>query len=143
MGDPRVHQYTFEGGAECLIDLRHFVTQALMDLGAGEDDVFAFELSADEAVTNSLLHAYEGKGGRVEVTISREDGEVVLVVRDWGTPFDPDRVAEPRLDLPIEERPPGGLGLFLIHQFMDQVSFAFDQHAGNTITMRRRLGVKR
>ena len=134
-----VYQRTFEGGLEQLATIRAFVAQAAANLGADEDALFACQLAADEAATNAFQHAYGGRGGRVEVGVRREGEAIVLWVRNWGTPFDPTAIPEPDLYRPPEERTPGGLGLFLIRQVMDQVSFEFDPQEGNTITMRRRI----
>ncbi len=138
----KIFQHLYEGSVECLADIRHLVGQAVKELGADEKDIFACQLAADEAASNVFEHAYAKQGGRLEVKVWREGDDGVISVHDWGAPFDPTKVPEPDLNISIEQRPAGGLGLFLIHQFMDQVSFEFDATEGNMITMRRRLGRK-
>ena len=48
---------------------------------------------------------------------------------------DPDSIPEPDILAPLEERPLGGVGLFLMRKVMSQVHFDFDPQEGNTLTM--------
>lgn len=138
MPEPRRFARRFNQHAR-MATIRSFVRHGVAKLGGSEDDGFAFELATDEAAANIFEHAYAGRGGEIAVTVSREGDSLVVCIRDWGRPFDPERVPPPDLDAPLEERQVGGLGLFLIRKFTDGVSFAFDPVRGNTITMRRRL----
>jgi serine/threonine-protein kinase RsbW len=129
----------YEGQKEQVATIRDFVKEAATALGASGSDLSACELVVDEAATNAFTHAYAGQPGRVEIELWREDDSMVLRVRDWGAGFDPEAVPEPDVRRPLEERPLGGLGLLLIRKFSDQVFFAFEPQAGNSITVRRRL----
>jgi serine/threonine-protein kinase RsbW len=135
-----MHQKKFIGGIEQLAAIRIFVAQAAKDLGADEDEMFACELSIDEAASNAYEHAYDTRGGAVQIELWREGDEIVLSLLNWGTAFEPGKVPEPNLSNKLEERTIGGLGLFLIRQMMDDVSFHFDPSDGNQIVMRRTLG---
>ena len=132
---------TFEGQVEQLGAIREFIQESALGLGAGEEDVFACQLAADEAATNAFKHAYSGMPGRVEVAVWREAGRISLRLRNWGAPFDPEAIPVPDVARPLEERPAGGLGIFLMRKFMDDIQFRFDPHEGNTITMHRRLSL--
>ena len=133
------YQRTFEGQVEQLAAIHEFVDQVAAELGLGEDDTFACRLATDEAAANAFEHAYAGRPGKVEVSITQDARDIRLQVRNWGKPFDPAAIAEPRIDRPLEERQVGGLGIFLMRKFMDEVRFGFNPQQGNTITMRRRL----
>lgn len=140
MPDEANYRRSFHGGVEHLTAIAEFTREAVSKLGAEEHDRLACELAVDEAATNAFKHGYLGNPGRVDITIWREGDTIVMEVRNWGRPFDPVSVPEPDLSVPIEERPLGGLGLFLIRRMMSDVSFTFNPEAGNTITMRRRIG---
>jgi serine/threonine-protein kinase RsbW len=60
-------------------------------------------------------------------------------VRDWGRCFEPDGVQDPDITAPLEERTLGGLGLFLIRRYMDQVEYTFDPILGNELLMIKAL----
>ncbi|MEJ5242277.1 MAG: ATP-binding protein, partial [Desulfomicrobiaceae bacterium] len=69
-------------------------------------------LILEEALLNIVNHAYEEKGGEVEVRCWEKDGAITIELRDQGRPFDPLSVPEPNLSNDVKERPIGGLGVF-------------------------------
>lgn len=125
-------------GPSDLADIRRFVKETAQELGLDEASIHALELAVDEACTNVMRHAYQAQEGRIEIQIQTVDDWVEVVIRDWGEPFDPESVPPPDLDAPLEERPIGGIGLFLMRQMMDRVDFQFSDVEGNTLTMAKR-----
>lgn len=122
-----------------LAGIRRFVEETGNDLGLDEASIYALQLAVDEACTNVIRHAYDDGRGRIEIQIDTAGDWVEVVIRDWGEPFDPESVPIPDLDVPLEKRPLGGIGLFLMHQMMDRVEFQFSEADGNTLTMAKRL----
>jgi anti-sigma regulatory factor (Ser/Thr protein kinase) len=121
-----------------LATIRDFVAAAARELDLDDRTLYDLQLATDEACTNVIQHAYGGQGGKIEVTVEPVTEGVRIIVRDWGAPFDPEAVPPPVLTAPLELRPLGGLGLFLIRQTMDRVDFEFDAEHGNTLTMVKR-----
>lgn len=121
-----------------LTTIREFVAHSGSALGLGEEALFELQLAVDEACTNIVQHAYKGRGGIIKVTVEPGDGGVRVIVRDWGKPFEFQRVPVPDVTVPLEQRKTGGLGLFLMQQMMDEVHFDFDAEQGNTLTMVKR-----
>jgi serine/threonine-protein kinase RsbW len=115
--------------------IREFVADAGRELDVDERTVSCLTLAVDEICTNVIKHGYNGHGGRLEVTVDPIRNGVQVTVRDWGRAFDPQAVPIPDVDAPLEERPLGGLGLFLVHNMMDEVQFDFHGDEGNTVTM--------
>ena len=122
-----------------LATIREFVAQTGHDLGLDERRIYDLQLAVDEACANVVQHGYGGQGGEIEITVERDGEEVRVTLRDWGRSFDPQAVPAPDVTASLEQRRLGGLGLFLIHQVMDDVSFAFDAEGGNVLTMVKRL----
>jgi serine/threonine-protein kinase RsbW len=122
-----------------LATIREFVAQVGYDLGLDERRIYDLQLAVDEACANVVQHGYGGQGGEIEITVERDEEEVRVTLRDWGTSFDPQAVPAPDVTASLEQRRLGGLGLFLIHQVMDDVSFEFDAEGGNVLTMVKRL----
>lgn len=83
------------------------------------------ELAVVEAATNVVRHAYGGRGGRVEVELTREGGAIALSVVDTGTSFDPTRVPPPREPDPADPStwPEGGMGLPIIRAACDELRY--------------------
>jgi len=103
-------------------------------------DACQLELCAVEAVTNAIKHAYDGKPGfLVQVLFAAYADRLVLTVCDEGRKmpqlvirsldFDPTDLAS---------LPESGMGLFLIQQIMDEVTYT-SEHGKNALTMIKRL----
>ena len=115
--------------------IREFVAEASRDLDVAEWIIPDVQLAVDEICSNAIIHGYQGQGGQIEIIVESVQGGVRVTVRDWGKAFDPEAVAVPKVDDPLELRSLGGLGLFLVHQLMDDVRFEFDGERGNSVTM--------
>lgn len=124
---------------EQLEALREFVAQATRALGGNDEAVSAFRLAVDEAATNVFEHAYGGRPGQVDVEVTRDHQSIVVSLRHWGAAFDPDAVPQPDPSLPLAQRSPGGWGLFLMRQMMDDVVFHFDPLEGHQVILSRQL----
>jgi len=133
---------SFPGRFDSLAAIGEYVTRAAEAAGLDARSVEGVELAVDEACSNIIEHAYGGEGrGHIEVTCRIDGDGLTVVLRDYGQPFDPDRVPEPDLQAPLEERDAGGLGLHFMRQLMDQVRFEFTAGAGNVLTMVKRREV--
>ena len=81
-------------------------------------------LALEEAVSNVMLYAYpKNKSGQVLVEAEKSPGKVIFTISDSGIPFDPTRQEEPDITQSAEERPIGGLGIFLVRQIMDSIAY--------------------
>lgn len=113
-----------------------FVTTAAGDMGMDDDTLYDLQLAVDEACTNVIDYAYQGRSGQpLTVECAEEDGKCVVVIRDCGRPFDPTHVQSPDLTSPLSRRQVGGLGIYLMRKLMDDVCFRFDAGTGNELTM--------
>jgi anti-sigma regulatory factor (Ser/Thr protein kinase) len=97
-------------------------------------DVLAVQLALQEAVANAIRHGCRGDASmHVQCSVScDESGEVVIVVRDPGSGFDPGAIADPLDSANILK--PSGRGIFLINELMDHVQFA---DGGREVRMRK------
>lgn len=101
--------------------------------------LYAVNLALDEAVTNVVLHGYEGKdGGKVAIRIDIADGRLTATVEDAGLEFDPLSLPTPNLQAPLEERAIGGLGIHLMRSLMDEVAYS-RRDSLNVLTLRKRI----
>jgi serine/threonine-protein kinase RsbW len=73
-----------------------------------------------EAFNNIALHSYRaGPPGDVDIEIESEEDRIVIRLMDTGTSFDPASVTPPDM----EDLPESGMGLFIMHSFMDEVDY--------------------
>ncbi len=98
------------------------------------------DLALDEAVTNVVMYAYP-KGSSGDVTISAEatDTQLTIIISDHGVAFDPTRTEDPDITLSAEERPIGGLGIFLVKQVMDSIDYRRTPDGINELTLRKEI----
>ena len=82
----------------------------------------ARNLALEEAVSNVMLYAYPDKSGQVLVECDKSD-KLVFTITDSGVPFDPTQQKEPDVTQNLDERPIGGLGIFLVRQIMDDIRY--------------------
>ena len=96
-------------------------------------------LALEEAATNVIMYAYpEGEKGTAELSVEVADGLICATLTDSGTPFDPLQQREADLDVSLEERQIGGLGIHLIKEIMDEVEYAYED-GRNVLWMKKRL----
>lgn len=94
-----------------------------------------FRVGVTEALANAVLYGNEGDPRRsVRVEVSLDPHQVVLRVTDEGSGFDPDRVPDPTIPPNIDR--PGGRGLFLLRELMDEVEYNDSGNAVRIVLMR-------
>jgi serine/threonine-protein kinase RsbW len=86
----------------------------------GDEVRDALVLALEEVVANVFDH---GAGGEVSLRIVCDNSEIAAEVVDSGPAFDPLAATDPDVDAGIEERPLGGLGVFLVKKLMDRVHY--------------------
>ena len=115
--------------------IRSFLDESLERLGVGHEALGDIKLAVDEAVTNIVLHGYDGDGGPLEIEVIPRGSDLVVTIRDEAKPFDDASQAQPRLDTPLESRPFGGMGLFLIRKMTDEALFSERPGRGNELRL--------
>jgi serine/threonine-protein kinase RsbW len=119
--------------------VRAFVEATAAALGAAPDEIGDVVLATDEAVTNVIVHGYRGRRGTIDLTAGRDKAGVFVRLHDDAPPFDPTAVPEPDIEAPLEDRLPGGLGIYLIRQVMDEVVHRALPGGGNELILWRKL----
>jgi len=130
---------TLQNEVDQLSQLAPFVWAFAEEAQLDEQPAMQLDLALDEAVTNVVLYAYpKGTEGEVTVAAKREGDTLEVVLTDSGTPFDPTAQEDPDLTLSADERPIGGLGIFLVRQMMDTVRYE-RKDGKNILTLRKNL----
>lgn len=118
-----------------------FVEEVCEELSLEKSLVFKLNLVLEEAVTNVILYAYpQNEVHSFQIFISKENSILIAQVKDAGIPFDPTTQA-PEVDTTLDahERKIGGLGIFLIKEYMDTVSYQRTADGYNLLTMTKKL----
>jgi serine/threonine-protein kinase RsbW len=87
-------------------------------------DASTFELALEEVFMNVVSHGSpEGAVPWVEVSLTLLEDGLTMTVEDNGPQFDPTTLPPPDVTASLSERPVGGLGVFLVQQMMDAITY--------------------
>lgn len=118
------HSISREAKLENLEELRCFVESAASDFGFNDDDSFALKLSTEEICTNIIKYGYENQNeGVIHISLTYNGHKAILKISDYGKHFPPDEADIPDINASMEERKTGGLGLYFVKEFMDNVKY--------------------
>lgn len=120
--------------SEALSPFRQELRQILNQTGWDKKPAGEILLAVDEALTNVIRHAYEGKPGKMTVSVTATDSGIEIVIEDEGKKFDPTKVPTPELP----RHKPGGLGVHFIRTIMDQMIYEDRGPAGNRLRLIKR-----
>jgi anti-sigma regulatory factor (Ser/Thr protein kinase) len=122
-----------------LCAVRATVETLARQLGLGDEQAGRVVMAVDEAITNVIRHGYRGEPGRpiwLRVKPLNDDGRrgLQIVIEDDCEQVDPSGIQ----GRPLDEVRPGGLGVHIIREAMDEVRF--DRRPGGRgmrVTMRK------
>jgi serine/threonine-protein kinase RsbW len=132
---------TVPGELDSLAAIREFVDRAATSAGLDRKAGYRLRLAVDEIATNIVTYGYDRaqRRGDIRVEANSDEGWLTVTLEDTGVLFDPTATEPPgNLDDPLEERPVGGLGIFLTIRGVDD--FRYEQRDGrnrNVFAMRR------
>jgi serine/threonine-protein kinase RsbW len=102
--------------------------------------LFDLQLAVNEVFTNVVQYGFDDdRPHEIVVRLMTGTDEVVVEIEDDGRPFDPLTAPAPRLDVPLEERQPGGLGVYLARRVTDAMDYRRDG-GRNVVRLRKGLG---
>lgn len=84
-------------------------------------------VALDELMSNVARYAYAPGTGDVTVSVEvlEEPKRAVITLTDSGVPYDPLQKEDPDVTLSAEERGIGGLGIFIVKQSMDSMTYEY------------------
>ncbi len=129
---PDLAEFTINAEISALTGILDGIGTLLRRHDVPGDLISDIELAVDEAVTNCILHGYAGEGtGTIRLTVRLLPDRVAMTIEDQGTPFDPTAFEPKSTEGDIADRVPGGLGIILIRNVMDEITYRRD--GGNNI----------
>ena len=100
-----------------------FVESCAEEAGVAATRVVGLAVAFEEAFVNVCNYAYPDGGGEIDLTCSADGAAFMLEIADRGIPFDLLSLEEPDITAGIEDRHVGGLGVFLLKKFTDDVTY--------------------
>src|ERR1700674_342348 len=107
---------TLPATLESLDPLVQYVLSAAAAAGLDRKASYRLRLAVDEIATNIITHGYADAhlDGEVVVNADVGDEQLIITLEDSAPAFDPRAHEVPdHIDKPSDERPIGGLGVFL------------------------------
>lgn len=118
-----------------LEEVRQFVESSARSFLVDERVISDLRLAVDEAVTNTIIHGYKHKQGTIEISIERDAAALIVNLRDRAPEFNPSSYSASNLPASPERKTPGGFGIRLIKEVMDEVNYQALSNGGNELTL--------
>lgn len=119
--------------------LNQFIEEIGEEFSLAPDIVFNLTLVLEEAVVNVINYAYpKEEHQHIYLSAKLQGGSIIFVLTDSGKEFDPTLAPEADITLSAEDRPIGGLGIFLIRNIMNEVKYERIE-GKNVLTMEKKL----
>jgi anti-sigma regulatory factor (Ser/Thr protein kinase) len=138
---PSIDPLTLPATLDSLGPLVQYVLSAATEAGLDRKASYRLRLAVDEIATNIITHGYADAQleGDVMVHADVSEEELVITLEDWAPAFDPRVQEDPdHIDKPSDERPIGGLGVFLAVKSVDGIDYEYrDNKNRNILTMNR------
>lgn len=83
----------------------------------------SFLVAVEEIFVNIANYAYCDKTGEVDIELVIENGCARITFTDAGIPFDPLAKDDPDVSASAEDRPIGGLGIYMVKKSMDGIQY--------------------
>ena len=128
-----------DAAGERLAEIRAFLRTFAAEAGADDETTSDLVQAVDEVACNAIEHGYRGGPGLIGVSVQVVGGDLVVRLRDQAPAFDPRTVPEPPLDLPLDRRPLGGMGVHLARTLTDRFDHRILPGGGNEVTLVKAL----
>ena len=110
------------------------------ELNPTVDEAEDVKTAVSEAVTNAIVHGYEGGEGVVYMECFSFDNTVMISICDRGCGIEDVKKAREPLFTTKREEERSGLGFTVMESFMDSLHIESEKGNGTTITMSKRIG---
>ena len=117
-----------------------FIDEQLEEAGCPMPAQISIDIAVEELFVNITSYAYDGELGVVviRVTVHEDPLSIEITFIDNGKQYDPLAKADPDTTLSVRERKKGGLGIFMVKNTMDNVSYEY-KDGKNILTIKKNL----
>ena len=124
-----MYELKLDATIENLNTVSSFLEEIMEEHGVPMKVQMQLAVAVEEIYVNIAHYSYpvEG-GGKAKVTVDfPDDGRnMVIQFMDSGTPYDPLKKPDPDITLSADDRPIGGLGIFMVKKTMDDMSYVYE-----------------
>lgn len=133
-------ELTIAATIENIEPVTDFINEQLEALDCPMKVQVQIDIAIDEIFANIANYAYAPETGEatVRLEITQDPSSVIITFMDKGTPYDPLSHPDPDTTLSAEDRPIGGLGIFMVKKSMDEVTYRYED-GQNILSIRKYL----
>ena len=118
---------------------RVVVSALVMELDPMMDELNDLKTAVSEAVTNAIVHGYDGCEGTVRMSCQIENNEIIVEIEDKGVGIpDIQKAREPLFTTKREEER-SGMGFMFMEVFMDKLEVYSEVGKGTKVVMRKKF----
>ena len=81
------------------------------------------DICLEEIYVNIASYAYGDKTGMASISVDKNDSEIILKFEDSGVEYNPLKKEDPDITLSLEDRPIGGLGIFMVKELSKGIEY--------------------
>ncbi|MBQ9023315.1 MAG: SpoIIE family protein phosphatase [Eubacterium sp.] len=139
-GSVNVKELNVEAETNNLPKVMTFIEESLEEIQFPMKEQMQLSVAAEEIFVNICHYAYAPKTGNVHIrlVLSKNPTAVSLTFIDSGKPYNPLEKEDPDVTLSAEDRQIGGLGIYMVKQTMDKVSYRYD-NGKNMLILKKKL----
>lgn len=117
-----------------------FVDQHLEERGCAVQVQMQIDVAVEELFVNIAQYAYAPDTGVATIRVELQEDPLVVVITfiDNGVPYNPLAKEDPDITLSAEERPIGGLGIYMVKKSMDDMSYEY-KDGQNILRIKKQL----
>lgn len=104
------------------------------------EEINDIKTAVSEAVTNSVIHGYNKKGGLITLTAEIEEKTLKVIIEDSGRGIDNVKKAMEPMFTTGEDDERSGMGFTFMDVFMDGLEVWSEPGRGTRVTMFKRIG---
>lgn len=134
MGNISKYRKTIPASTKNLSEARIFVAEYARKNGFDAQQISDIRLAVDEAITNIIKHAYNGEEDHtIEIELTFKEDHLCVELFDTGATFSLKTFKQPNIKEKIKQKKRGGMGVYLIHSLMDNVSYGRENEANKMV----------
>ena len=120
-------ELVIEAVVDNLDAVNSFVHKSIEQFEVSKRTLMQIDLIVEEIFVNVASYAYAPNTGSVKILIEakEEPHTVSLTFIDSGVPYNPLEKSDPDINLSVDDRQIGGLGIFLTKNLVDEISYKF------------------
>ena len=104
------------------------------------EEITDIKTAVSEAVTNCIVHGYEGGKGKIYINVNITGNTAEVIVKDNGIGIENIEKAMEPLYTTKPEQERSGMGFSFMEAFMDELEVSSVRNKGTTVIMRKKIG---